>query len=100
MPDVPTPPAPPWASWIAPIIGAVMTGIGAAMLIARRLLLGFMREEFERILEAKHKENKELLDGLSRDMEHGQEDRMNIRSEIGKIATEVAYIRGRLERSG
>lgn len=73
---------PNWLPWIVPLI----TAAGVIWAFFRRLFSN----------EAQHQENKSAIAGINSKLEEAAEERAQMRSEVSRIAEDVAYLRGRM----
>lgn len=79
-----------WLAWIVPIL----TAIGAIIVVIRKLLSQAVREDLQRILEEKHRENLERFRELKEQLDEASEDRRAIRVDVTKLSQDVAFLRG------
>lgn len=72
-----------WLPWIVPVI-AVGTVVRATM-----------RRVFS--IEVRHQENQAAIADVKKLLEEGSAERKEMRGDIGRIAEDVAYLRGRIQ---
>lgn len=80
-----------WLSWIVPAIAA-----GTALVAFLKRFFSYVtREEFMSVMNARHQENQVAIASINTKLDSGARDRNEMRKDIGKVAEDVAYLRGR-----
>jgi hypothetical protein len=73
---------------------ALATGFGTAFVwISRRMVLSFVTEEFETMIERRHQENVGMYADIQRKLEIGAEDRRRLEADLIELKASVSFLR-------